>query len=154
MTRRYFVVIACILALPLGTFAAEDKSARDKSSSENATIVSELIEKINFKDDSFGAKVQTSIVTGLEATEAWRTKVAESLSAPIEKVEESRKDLDTMKPEIKAMSFLHLWAIKILKFIISVGFIFYTLAVVVALVVIKKLFAFLKWVFRRKADQV
>ena len=152
MKKGYILGTILFLAFPLLVLGADEKTETPEPG-EYSTIASDMIAKIKFKEESFGDDVRQRIINGLRHSEIWREKVSESLVAPIDKVKDLRKDMDKIKPEIKVMSFLHLRALQILQFIFSIGFVFYGLAVVLAILVIKKLFAFLGWIFRRKAEQ-
>lgn len=151
--KKAILGLFIVLLIPLSLVGAQDSEVVTDDTTPNSTMLGDQIEKIKFKEDSFGDKTKISVVSGLEKLEAWRNKVDASLDAPIQKVEDERKDAVNQKPEIKAMSFLHLWALKILQLIVSAGFIFYGLVVVVVIVVVKKLFAFIAWIFRRKAER-
>lgn len=151
--KKAILGLFIILLLPFSQVGAQDSEVVVDDPTPNSTMLGDLIEKIKFKEDSFGDKTKITVVKSLEKLEAWRNKVDASLDAPIQKVEDDRKDSINQKPEIKAMSFLHLWALKILQLIVSAGFIFYGLVVVIAIVVIKKLFAFIAWIFRRRAER-
>lgn len=153
MNRKFLFLAFILVAMPAFVMAAPEDETVKEEPRANSTMLADLIEKIKFKDESFGQDVSVGAVKGLDSMEEWRNKIATSLETPIEKVKESRKVAENMKSEIKAMSFLHLAGLQVLKFVFSVGVIFYSLVIILGLVVIKKLFAFLRWVFRRKAVQ-
>lgn len=152
MARRFIVGALVVLMIPSAAFAVEDNAvAKEKS---NSTMFSDMVEKIGFKEGSFGDKARNSIIGGLEDMEIWRHKAAADLDTSLDKVKESRKNTDNMKPEIKTMSFLHMSALQVMKFVLLTGFVFYALSIVIALIIIKKFIAFIGWIFRRRADSV
>lgn len=126
----------------------------ENSEAKGSTKLSSLIEKISFKEGSFGEKAKDSVINILDKIDSWRSLTKTHLTESIEKIKDSRKDVDNMKPETKTMSFLHLWVVQILKFIFSVGVIFYGLGVVIAIILIRKFFAFVGWLFRKRPETV
>lgn len=122
------------------------------SETKGSTELSGLIEKISFKEGSFGDKIKVFVINNLDKIESWRSVKESQLLESIQKVKDERSKTDNMKPELKTMSFLHLLLLQILKFIFSVGVVFYGLTVVIVIILIRKFFAFLGWLFRKRPE--
>ncbi len=150
--KKFIVLVSMIFVAPLGMVFADTEKDVPTPTENNSTLLGDLIEKIKFKEESFGAKIQISVVTNIESLEGWRNTTTSSLEEPIKKVQDSREKEENLKPEVKAMSFLHLWGLKVLKFILNTGLIFYGLVVVLGAFVLKKIFQFIGWIFRKRAD--
>jgi hypothetical protein len=133
---------------------AVKESPKSNTGGSNKTQLSNLIEKINWKSGSFGDKSKIFVISVIENIESWRSSTEDKIVSSIDKVKESRKDLLNMKPEVKAMSFIHLGGLQILKFIFSVGTIFYGLFIVLSIVIIRKIFGLIFSIFRRRSDNI
>lgn len=121
-------------------------------SEDVSTEFSNLINKINFKSGSSGDKVKTFVLNTVDKIESWRKSTKSSLDETSDKIKESRKDVSNMKSEVKAMSFLHLAVVQILKFIFSVGTVFYSLGIILGVIVLRKIFHLLGRLFRRNPE--
>ncbi len=134
------------------TKGTDTPATTENSETESSTELSGLIEKISFKDGSFGDKAKNYTINVLDKIDSWRSLTKSHLSESIEKIKDSRKDVANMKPETKTMSFLHLWVVQILKFIFSVGVVFYGLGIILSIIILRKFFTFLGWLFRKRPE--
>lgn len=130
----------------------ETTTVKDDTETESSTQLSGLIAKISFKKGSFGDKAKMFVINTLDKIDSWRSLTKSHLSDSVNKIKDSRKDVTNMKPEVKTMSFLHLWLVQIIKFIFSVGVVFYGIGIILAIIFVRKFFALLGWLFRKRPE--
>jgi hypothetical protein len=111
-----------------------------------------FLEGIKLQEGSFGDKVRTTVSTFLVHTENWRKDAKVSLGAALEKVKAARVAHPDDPPHVKAMTFIHMWVLMIVGFVFGVSFIFYTVAIIIAIFVLKRIFRIIVALFRRRAD--
>ncbi len=155
MKSRLLIAIFLFSIFPIAGFAAniDSKTESASSTSANATLPVKLLEKLNFKEDTFPDKAKIAAVKFFENANDWRLKEKAVLEKSVEKVKESRKSAENSSTPIKAMSFLHLAALETILFIFTIEIIFYLVGLAALIFVIKKIFAILAWVFRSRARE-
>ncbi len=138
-------ILVFILAI---SFASPVFAADEKIAEKDGGAKSGFLSKLNFEKGTFLGDVNAKVVSWVGKVEEWRLKEKEVIKTSLDKIETRREDEKDPKPAVKVLTIIHISGLALALFVFSLQSVFWTIAIIVAIFLIRKLIHLIIRLFR------
>jgi len=115
---------------------AQDDAARERDKKPFA-------ERISFEEGTFLGDANVKFMAFIGHVEAWRLEHKEKTDASLDTIETRREDQKDPSTAVKVLTILHIAFLALMLFVFSLQFIFWTIGILLTIMIIRK---FIRWV--------
>lgn len=142
---KYAFLILAVILIATPVFAEEGKIAKTKSEEKSG-----LFKNINFEEGTFLGNANVKFMNLVNGIEEWRLKTKEKIGTSLDKIETRREDgAGEQKTAIKVLTVLHIALLAVLLFLFSLQFVFWTVAILLTIAVIRRIVRSISGLIRR-----
>lgn len=143
MLKNFLIILFLFLSFSSVSFAQDETK---KTESQDTS----LFKKISFEEGTFFGNLNKSITNLIKNIEEWRLKQKESFDKSLDSTEDKRQANKEEKSINKVLVVAHLIILAILLFVFSIQVVFYGFLIIITIAIIRKIFNFVKRLFRRE----
>lgn len=140
MKKTFIYILFGLALLPQVSSAA--------TKTQTASI-KDSVKSISF-DKGFLGNVNKEVSVLVEKIEVFRKAQKENFQTSLSKVDARRASEKDAKPALKALTFIHIILLAAILFVFSIQFVFYIACILVAFWILRKIFNFIRNLFRRR----
>lgn len=108
-----------------------------------------FVEKLNFEKGTFLGDANVKFMALIDQIEVWRLDNKTKIDTSLDSIETRREDQKDPSTAVKVLTVLHIALLALLLFVFSLQFVFWTIAIIVAIMIIRRLIRFIIGLFRR-----
>lgn len=106
-------------------------------------------ERISFEEGTFLGDVNVKFMALIERIEIWRLAQKDTTDGSLDTLESRREDQEDPSTAVKVLTILHIALLALMLFVFSLQFVFWTIAVILIILILRKLITWIIGLFRR-----